>query len=1113
MEMRNRVLCPVIVDRHAPLAALEDALFQALQGEGQVICVSGEAGVGKTRLLAEVMAQARKLGAQVLTGGCSETTISLPYLPFLEAVGNHLGGADPTYLREAVGPAAADLAQLFPQFADVGARPDEPMQAKLRLFEGILTLMDAIGGDRGTVLVIEDVHWADASTREMLDYMARRLRNSRVLLACSYRGDELHRRHPLIPIIQGWTRAGLGSIVPLEPLEPAYVDEMVDAIFETDRIAPEIKAVLFSRCDGNPYVLEEILKEAVDRRRGAAGSPMPSGLVLTNLRVPRSVAETVLVRLHRLDPEQAEVLRVASVLGRSFDFHTLSALVDAPAGEILEAVREGVSEQILEEEGRGGRYRFRHALTREAIYDDLLDPDRQDLHLRAATVLGQKPGSSAVDVAHHFLASGRWGEAVPACIAGGDEAMRRLGAHEALDLYQRALQLIADQGQRAEVLARCGRAAWFAGEVKTARRYLEEAVLLLEAAAPERAAAVARITLGEVYFSLGLRADANDQWELACAVLDGESPSEDLARAYALRAQAVHYRLDLESAESLVHRALEVAELAGARDAGAVARVNEGFLRVERGDVEKGLGILDRALRDAAGTSGEGYALWRSALATIWTVRLDRMPALVARLRALVGYPRRSFETGFLDHAYLFFSGRVQEAELKVMENKAEAERTGMGSWWVDDAMTIIMTERDELSQAAEAMPVREADPMVGAWQRWEELTGSETVMRLELARGTPAQAVPAAHSILYSGDLPYRLAPALPVAAEVLLAVDDVEAARQLVEFYAGRDHWKKCPWLWLAEALILEHRQGFPAALARAADAAAEFRSGGMILDAWRCELVVARTQAAAGRPELAATALNRLLAEVEANGAQLLARRVKETARAAGLQEPISEAGDAPRRSDPIRLGAGATEQLVTVLFADVRGYTAMTARENPYEMADLMAGFYRAARREVERRHGYVDEFRGDSVMATFNITSKRLDHCLGAFRAAVALQQRAQMMNLPLGIGIAVGPAIVGEMTDDNRITVIGDPANLAARLQVAAGEGEIIVSSSAHQRIRQWAAEKGHGFEPRTLDLKGLGDAVEAFVTTPGRRPGHHQSTTSAVAEIPGETGGGQLDR
>src|ERR1700737_2528646 len=187
-----RVLCPTLIGREA-------ALLSALRGDGGVVIVGGEAGMGKTRLVNALTMRARRLGSIVISGGCSEAELSLPYLPFLEAIGNYLATAEVAPLRERLGSAADELAQLFPQMGRPTQVVGDAAQAKLRLFESMLLLLRDAARSRALLLILEDLQWADPATRELLDYATRRLRSTNVLIVATYRSDELHRKHALLP--------------------------------------------------------------------------------------------------------------------------------------------------------------------------------------------------------------------------------------------------------------------------------------------------------------------------------------------------------------------------------------------------------------------------------------------------------------------------------------------------------------------------------------------------------------------------------------------------------------------------------------------------------------------------------------------------------------------------------------------------------------------------------------------------------------------------------------------------------------------------------------------------------------------------------------------------
>src|SRR3979490_2548605 len=261
----------------------------------------------------ELMVRARKIGFEVLTGACSEAELSLPSLPFVEAVGNYLARADLEPLRERLGTSSRELGRLFPRLAGSEGQVDagDPAYARLRVCEALADLLRVPAERRGLLLVLEDLHWADASTREVLDFLVRRLRTGRVMILGTYRSDEMHRKHPLLPTVQGWRRADLVEVVELEPLTPDAVAGMVSAIFDVESVSDEFRDFLHGRSEGNPFVLEEMLKLASERGdmyRTEKGWERKS---LTELRLPRTVKDTILLRVERLDEAQIQLLGTA----------------------------------------------------------------------------------------------------------------------------------------------------------------------------------------------------------------------------------------------------------------------------------------------------------------------------------------------------------------------------------------------------------------------------------------------------------------------------------------------------------------------------------------------------------------------------------------------------------------------------------------------------------------------------------------------------------------------------------------------------------------------------------------------------------------------------------
>src|SRR2546429_4801748 len=311
-----RALCPTMVGRSEHLEVLNDALADAGAGEGQLVVVGGSAGIGKTRLAIELQRQALAAGTLVLAGSCSHIELSLPYLPFLEAIGNYFSLADLAQVRTLVGPAARELAHLFPQ---LGIQPathtGDPSQAKLRLFEAFFALFSALSRPQRLLIVIEDLHSADSASLELLDYLGRRLRVEPVMLLVTYRGEEIDRQHHLHAVLESWRRKGTVRFLELGPLSPGNVAEMVQAIFEVESIGDDLRDLLYRRSEGNPFVLEELLKAALDQGyivRSETGWSRPD---LASITLPATIRDMILLRFERLPAGAADPLRIAAVIG------------------------------------------------------------------------------------------------------------------------------------------------------------------------------------------------------------------------------------------------------------------------------------------------------------------------------------------------------------------------------------------------------------------------------------------------------------------------------------------------------------------------------------------------------------------------------------------------------------------------------------------------------------------------------------------------------------------------------------------------------------------------------------------------------------------------------
>jgi class 3 adenylate cyclase len=1089
MVMVERALCPVLVGRGEELSVLEDALLAANRGQGSVVALAGDAGLGKTRLATELEHRARAVGAEVLSGGCSEADLSLPYLPLLEAIGNYLAGADIDAVRARLGQAARELAQLFPQLGrgDAASQDVESAQAKLRLFEAMIALLRVPADDHGLLLVIEDLHWADASTREMLDYMTRRLRQTRIIVLATYRRDEMHRKHPLAPIVQGWRRSGSATVIELEPLDHVQLASMVRAIFDVNEVTEEFVDFLHERCEGNPFVLEEMLKEAIDRGdlyRSETGEWERKDLA--QLAIPRSVADSILARVERMDPDHADVLRAAAVLGPQFEYQILREMTGLPEDVVQTALAACVQQQLIVAADRPGVYRFRHALTREAVYEDMILPRRQQLHARAAEILETLPDARPVAIANHLFAAGQNEAAVPLALRAADEAMSLAAYPEASAIYERVLEQLSDQATRARVLATLANAYLSHSEAGRARPYAEEAVRVYGSIGDRLGEARARLWLGRAAWEQSDGARAQHEYELAREILEGEGPSEDLANTYVRLASMGVFNFRNEEAKVLALKAISIAEAAGADQPRVWVYNFLGCALAYEGLVEEGLGYLERSYREAM---ERGWTFIASnALHNILAggseiyLMAKKMPEVLDRLQALPitvwpeGVP---FRVAFNQYAL----GRVDEA---VRINQQVIERTRAAgvstvAQWAEANLGAALTEAGRLEEARAY--VHQIDPDM---ERQEMALDARGAMDFFIAVGEYDKAADVARIVRDSGGWHRRVRYLLSSCVEALIGVGALEEAAEmasedgLAHEPSERPHQNKMEGMVALARGDAAHARDV---LSRAAEA---FDEAGHRLYEMRARLQLAEALIELGENDEARDQLETVIKHGLEGGARLRITQAQALAEQHGLTltaVPEEQTEILAADADLIETG----ERLVTILFADVRGYTAMTNERAPADMVDRIGSFHRWAQQEIDKRGGLVDKFAGDAVMATFNVSGRAIDHAERALEAGMALQDKAALMGLPVGVGIAVGAAIVGRFAEGANVSVLGETTNLAARLQANAGAQEVALSEEAYRRTKGFLEKRGLAADQVGVELKGFDQPVTAYIVRRAR--------------------------
>jgi DNA-binding SARP family transcriptional activator/DNA-binding GntR family transcriptional regulator len=396
----RRPLPAGLFGRATELARLEDALAAAERGEGSVIFMSGSAGIGKTRLAGELAERARSRGTTVLVGRCVQLVgAGVPFLPVIEAF-RPMGVAE--------------------SLAAGGSR--------IEVFEEVLKAIERLSAEGPALLVLEDAHWADESTLDLLGFLAYSFRSLRIVKLVTHRSDEVRFGDPLQRMKASLVSAGLASSLDLGPLDRDAIESLLAAGAAPP--SPELTASIYERSSGNPFFAKELLAAS------ARGED----------ELPAALRDVLLADVAELGPAGQAVCRAVAAAGRDVPYALLRASAALDESELADALRRAVDQHVLVPDQAAGTFRFRHPLFSEAVYATLLPGEREALHARIAQALSDYPklaatGAAAAERAQHWAAAGRPTEALTSSLAAAREAEAVSGLAEALVHVERVLDL------------------------------------------------------------------------------------------------------------------------------------------------------------------------------------------------------------------------------------------------------------------------------------------------------------------------------------------------------------------------------------------------------------------------------------------------------------------------------------------------------------------------------------------------------------------------------------------------------------------------------------------------------------------------------------------------
>ena len=1099
------------VGREAELRQLQAAFDAALSGHGSLVTVVGEPGIGKTSVCEQLATYAAMRGGRALVGHCyEEGSLSLPYLPFVEAMRSYVATRDADALRSELGSGASDVARIVSEVRErVDAEPamaGDPDEARYRLLQAVTTFLRNAAAVAPLVIVLEDLHDADRGTLDMLTHVARSLEGARLLIIGTYRDVEVDRTHPLSAALAELRRLAGFARIALRGLSIDEVQRMLAAIARRD-VPWSLAESVHRSTEGNPLFVQEVMRHLAEE--GLLGRDGSGARALTDSQlaasIPEGLRDVIGRRLSRLSAECNRVLAIAAVIGREFRLDTLCAIATVSEDAVISALEEAVRVAVLVEEARGSlvRYRFAHAFFRQTLYEESIAPRRIRIHQQVARALESQYAARldehAAELADHFSYSSDPADLAKA-VRYGELAASRASAvsayTEAVHHLERALQVQEvldpdDRAKRCDLLLALGGALLPAGEPqRTVDTIGPEAFALAEALADSgRAARSAHLvctTLGAMSAGLQFGTAQAGVWL-------------ERAERYSAPRSVDRVWADLWSGVRLGYD-------------GAVAEAQERIANAL---------ALARELDEPA---AEGQAAY---LYTSWCRspgRLDEMLALarerLARLpTGMTAHWLAQILVAFMDCIRASGARREADASLHLLEELAARSRDPQAELMLERSraqQAILAGDLERALEIATQMRLRAEQLGLGVWALFAAapadfaaaLLGKpspllEVRLQLPEASSVGPRSVSAALYLARAGradearsrllpmlDLDWA-GPGLPVLylmgmLETALLIRERNAAAVLAE--------------WLAPAAVLSHvNDSCPA---RLLGGAASLLGKSEQARAYYLQ-ALERAGAIDSRPELALTHLELaelLLEQIPSERDE--AKRQLEIAipelRAMKMQPALERAlrhklalqgvgsADLTTSIDAVaksiagrrpELGASiAPDGTVTLMFSDMEDFTRMTERLGDREAYRVIQEHNRIVREQLAAHRGHELELQGDGFLLAFALPEQGVRCAIAIQRAFAAYSAAHAEQPIRVRIGLHRGEAI------KDRDKFFGRTVILAARIAAQARGGEILISSALAEAAAS-ASELGLG-PARELELKGIAEpqAVRALL-------------------------------
>ncbi|MGA9387217.1 MAG: tetratricopeptide repeat protein [Candidatus Bathyarchaeia archaeon] len=801
-----------LVDRTEEMDALKEAVYRAVHGEGGLVFIHGEAGIGKTRLIRELGAYSRSRGVQVLYGRCPALFRMdgvPPYILWKEVIKDYLETCTPEQLYRVIGFYPAEVAKLVPELSQklraiTQSFPISPEQEQNRLFEAVSQLITNISRETPLLVVLDDLQWTDPSSLLLLHYLACCVQRTPLLLVGAYRSTDIDARHPLFPVLAELNRERLPQLIQLKRMSLSDVSEMVKSILEQDDVPAEFCKLVYEKTKGNPFFAEEVVKslkeEEVIYREGNKWAFKE----ISKIEFPETVRNVVKARFSRLDGECQNILTLASFVGNDFTVEAMCALTSIEENKLLELMDEMLKTGLIKErEVHGeGVCSFADILVRDVVYEEISLLKRKKLHGIVGYALekayAKKIDEHSGELAYHFLESGDKEKALGYFLKAGEKSQKMYAYDEAFSYLSHALKLLEEKDgsieERARITERLGDIKTWTGQFDAGMEWWGGALTLWAQLEDRKSVSRLHVKMAHTFWDVaGDKKKASEHHQRALEILEKEPENVELANLY----EDIGHRLwrsGEPEALSWLQKALDLAEKLGDSRVLAECYNDLGALSSLSGELEKTKRYGEQGLRIALESNSLEAAL--------------RLYCNLCGLYWWTGEPQKAFETaqkglelakkvgdlnlmvwldGNLAFAYLAM-GEVQKAVSISEDNLALVKRTrnvsytpnallgigqcylSLGEW--DKSLQYLTEAANTAKKVEEYMPSADANQSLG-----------ELLMEMEDYEEAEKCFNESQKIYEKAGDTANPLVSTFPALSKLYLKKGEIEKAKELVE------------------------------------------------------------------------------------------------------------------------------------------------------------------------------------------------------------------------------------------------------------------------------------------------------------------------------------------